>query len=303
MTPRNLILIVCLTLFLVGYVSYWAYNTLYFEPRQRLGEEIAKLSGEIKVGNERLAAMTQFSTQNRAYYFRSLPRIQNDALSLYSFWLLELLQHSGLEDNHVNNHPPSRLSFGADYRFSIHCTGSLSQLSLFLFEFYNALYLHRIVSLTLTPMENNAERLTLTMTVSALQLYQYQQHDPYPLWNQLPSGWTIPRLATNDFFGVYQVIAARNLLQTARGGIDRADYAVLTWIRKADEEVVFTIRTEESSIVVKLGDSIHIGSFSGKVVEILDHDVVLERGGERWLLTTGESLGEAFALPPEMRLQ
>jgi len=304
MTPRNLILIVCLTLFLVGYVSYWAYGTLYSKPRQRLGGEIAKLSGEAAEWKKNSEAMTQFYTQNRGYFFRSLPRNPNDARFLYSLWLWELLQYSGLEGNHVNYQSSIRLPLGADCRFSIQCTGSLTQLSSFLFEFYYAPFLHRIVSATLAPMEGNAEQLTFSMTVSALQLTQYQPQDPYPMMNQLPRGWNIPRLATNDP-NVYQVIADRNLLRTAKGGIDRADYAVFTWIRGAgdQQEVVFTIRTDESTVVAKLGDSFQIGSFSGKLVEILDQDIVLERGGgARWLLTAGESLGEAFALPPEAAL-
>jgi len=306
MTPRNLILIICLTLFLVGYVSYWAYNTLYSEPRVRLEGAIEKLSGEIAGRKELRAGRTQFIEQHRWYFPRSLPRNNNDARSLYSFWLWELLQHSGLENNHVNPHSPSRLALGAEHRFSIQCTGSLPQLSLFMFEFYYAPFLHRIASLTLTPIEGTTEQLTFSMTISVLQLAQYQPSDPYPAMNQLPpTDWRIPRLASNDLFGVYQVIAERNLLRTARGGIDRADYAVLTMIVKEDNqrEAWFSVRTDDTTVKVKLGDPIHIGSFSGKIVEILDQDIVLERRGERWLLTTGESLNEAFALPPETALQ
>ena len=299
MTPRNLILIICLALFLTWYVADWAYKTQYREPRLRLGGEITKLSGEITVVKNNIDGMTQFSTQSRGYYYRSLPRNQNDARSLYPFWLYELLQYSGLEDNHVTPHSPARLSFGADYRFTIQCTGTLSQLSYFLFEFYYAPFLHRIEVITLNPVDGNAERVSCSMTVSALQLFQYQVNDPYPMMNQLPTGM-FPRLPTNDL-GWYQTIANRNLLQTAKGGIDRADFAVLTGmpIVGNQQEVWFSIRTDDTSVKKRLGDSIQIGSFSGKIVEILDQDIVLERNGERWLLTAGESLNEAFALPPE----
>jgi len=304
MTPRNIILIILLTLFLVGYVSYWAYNTFYSEPRQRLGGEIAKLSGEIAQRKKLLDERTQFIAEHSLYFPRSLPRVPNDAQSQYSFWLLELLQHSGMENNHVTPASPTRLPLGAEHRFSIQCIGSLSQLSSFLFEFYYAPFLHRVASLTLTPIDGNAEQLTFNMTVSALRLAQYQPNAPYPLMNHLPGGWTILRLAANDI-NAYQVIADRNLLRTARGGVDQADYAVLTMIFKEGDqrEAWFSVRTDETTIKAKLGDSIHIGSFSGKIVEILDQDIVLERRGERWLLTIGESLNEAFALPPETALQ
>jgi hypothetical protein len=112
--------------------------------------------------------------------------------------------------------------------------------------------------------------------------------------------WVIQRLATNDL-SAYQVIEDRDLLQTAKGGIDKADYTFLSAIFHQDDqqEVWFSVRTDGSRITAKLGDTIHSGSFVGKVVEILDQDIVLDRNGSRWLLSNGENLSEAFALPPE----
>lgn len=299
MPSRNILLTFFLVLFFLGYGSYWAYQTQYLAPRTKLNDEITKLSTEIEAGKNNLAAMTQFCSQNQGFYYRSLPRIQNDARSLYSFWLLELLQYTGFDKNNVNDQPPARLAFGYDYRFTIQSTGTLAQLSNFLFEFYYAPFLHRIASLTVTPVDADTELLTFSMTVSALYLYPRQVNDPYPMVNQLPSGM-IPRLLAKDL-SPYQVIADRNLLQAAKGGIDKADHTMLTAILQIDsqKEVWFSVRTDDSIIKAKLGDPINAGSFSGKIVEILEEDIVLERNGERWLLTTGESLNEAFALPPE----
>jgi len=296
MPSRNSILIAGLALFLIWYVSNWAYQSLYVEPRQRLGEEIKTLSEQIAAGRNSLALMTQFNTQNQAFYYRSLPQTPNDARSQYTLWLLELLQYSGFESNNVNDSAPTRIPLGANYQFTIRCTGTLSQLSYFLFEFYYAPFLHRITSMTLSPIEGNSEQLTFSMTVNALALNPY----PYAAKNQIPTTGNIPRLMSNNL-ATYQVIADRNLLQTAKGGIDRAEYTVLTAILDIGDqtEVWFSVRTDDSLIRAKLGDPIQAGSFSGKIVEILDQDIVLERNGERWLLTTGERISEAFALPPE----
>jgi len=300
MTLRNIILISGLSIFLVWYVASWAYQTQYLEPRKKLGNEIAQFSQAIDGGKQGVAAMKQFWELNSGYYYRSLPRVQNDAQSQYGFWLLELLQYSGLEQNSVNDAPPTRVLPGANYQFTIRCTGSLPQLSNFLFEFYYAPFLHRIASLTLTPTEGNTEKLTFSLTVNALVLDS--RYNPLPPTNQLPQGFIIPRLASNDL-ATYQVIADRNLLHTAKGGVDRADYTFLTAIilQLGDQpEVWFRVRTDDSLIKVKLGDSIDSGSFSGRIVEILDEDIVLDRkDGSRWLLAAGESLSEAFALPPE----
>ena len=296
---RNTILIVGLTLFLLWYVSSWAYQTQFSEPRLKLGNKISQLSKEIEWGRNQYAMMEQFYKQTYGFYYRSLPRVSNDARSQYSFWLLELLQYSGFENNRINDNSRTLIPLGADYRFSVQCTGSLSQLSQFLFEFYYAPFLHRIATMTLVPIEGNADKLSLSMIISVLALQPRQTNDPYPTMNQIPTGW-YPRLASNDPAS-YQVVAERNLLQTAKGGIDRAEYAFLTAIIHFDnqKEVWFSVRTDDSIIKARLGDSISVGSFSGKIVEIFDQDIVLDRGGTRWLLTTGESLKEAFALPPE----
>ena len=302
MTLRNLILIVALSLFLLGYVAYWAYHSLYLEPRQELGDEIAKLTEEIEGGQNRLASMKQFCENNVWFYSRSLPQVPNDARSQYQFWLLELLQYSGLENNHVEVASPAATQYWGDYRGTIQCTGTLSQLSHFLFEFYYVPFLHRITSIRLDPVEGNPDKKTFTIVVNALGLRPRDRKDPYPLANQLPSGegWYIQRMAYNDL-SAYQVIENRDLLQTAKGGIDRADYTFLTGIVQFNDqtEVWFSVRTDDSSIRAKLGDTINSGSFSGRIVEIYDQDIVLDRNGSRWLLSIGESLLESFALPPE----
>jgi len=298
MTLRNIILIIGLSLFLIWYVGSWAYQSQYLAPRKKLGDEIARYTQAIDGGKQNVAAMRLFWEQNAGYYYRSLPAAPNDARSQYGFWLLELLQYSGFENVSVSDAQPTRVVLGANYPFTIRCTGSLSQLSYFLFEFYYAPFLHRIASLTLTPMEGNTEKQTFSLTINALAL----DSRFYPLPNQLPQGFFIPRLFFNDLT-MYQVISDRNLLQTAKGGVDRADYTFLTGIieKTGDPtEAWFSVRTDDSRIVAKLGDSIESGSFSGKIVEILEQDIVLERrDGSRWLLASGESLNEAFALPPE----
>jgi len=299
MTLRNIIILVGLSLFLLWYIGNWAYTSQYVEPRKRLGGEIAKLSDEIESRQTYYATISQFCQQNQLFYARSLPRVSNDAKQ-YSLWLLELLQLSGFENNNVADVAPVPIPFGYDYRFMIQCTGTLSQLSYFLFEFYYAPFLHRISTLKLVPDEKNKDKMTFTITVSTLALRPRDLNDPYPAMNQLPGGWYVPRLASNDL-ATYDVIAERNLLQTAKGGIDKADYTFLTGILLLDdqEEVWFSVRTDDSLIKLKLGDMIVSGSFSGKIVEILEQDIVLDRSGTRWLLTTGERLTDAFALPPE----
>jgi hypothetical protein len=108
------------------------------------------------------------------------------------------------------------------------------------------------------------------------------------------------RLASRDF-SYYQTIAERNFFRASRGGVDQATITRLTAILKQGEQRQAWFEDNPDRPVKKmyLGDTIHAGSFTGVIVEIYDDDIVLDRAGTRWLLSSGESLAEAFALPPE----
>ena len=82
---------------------------------------------------------------------------------------------------------------------------------------------------------------------------------------------------------------------------DAADYASARSIHRIDgqPEVWFTVRTNDEILRLHQGEVLEVGVFRGTVVEISDSDVVLESDGERWLLTVGENLTQAAALPPE----
>jgi len=306
MTPRNLILIILLLTFLLWYVGDWAYKELYRDPRNEHTTTITELRRQIEVEENNLATMTHFHEQNQWLYYRSLPPAPNDARQ-YSSWLLELLLLSGFENSSAQEIAITPAPFGADYGFQVHCTGTFEQLIYFLAEFYTAPFLHRITSMTLTPTEDNEDKKDFSMTINALAMnanFNPFRDENQQVTNQLSilwaMGWHFPRLPTNDLT-VYRVIADRNLLRSARGGIDDADFTYLTGLPQiaGQKEAWFTVRTTDALIKARLKDTIRSGSFEGRIVEIHDQDIVLDRGGSRWLLTTGESISEAFALPPE----
>jgi hypothetical protein len=297
---RNVLMLGLLAFFFAWYGFSWAYQSLYREPRQRLGGEIDKLKKEIEHGKNNADLMFQAVGQNQIYYFRSLPQIPNEASSQYSLWLFELLKHCDIEKSEVNDSNPTRTMFGLNYRFTVRGVCSFDQLSRFLFEFYYAPFLHRITVMSVIPVEGSEERITCSLTIDVLALRPPNPQAAYPSKNQLPTGY-IPRLKSNDLT-IYRVIADRNLLQAAKGGVDRADYTYLTAINAVDDqpEIWLTVRTDDSIVKAKQGDLIRIGSFRAEIVEISEQDVVFEREGMRWLVTLGDCLNQAFALPPEV---
>lgn len=297
---RNIAMLGILAIFFAWYGLSWAYTTLYKEPRQRLGTKIAQYRQGIESGKQNIAMMQQVIGRNQTYYYRSLPRVRNDAKSLYSFWLLELLKFCDIEGADVGSDNPTQTAFGGfNYRFHVRGTLTLDKLSRLLFEFAYAPFLHRVTTISIAPVEGKEEQITVSLTIDALAIPPAFPQNPYPLANKLPTGH-FKRLAANDLTP-YRVIAERNLLQAARGGVDRADHAYLTAINIVNDEpeLWISVRTDGSLVKAKQGESVRIGSFRADVIEIFEQDVVFQRDSMRWLVTLGDCLNEAFPLPLE----
>lgn len=300
---RNIIMLGLLAAFFAWYGVSWAFQSFYREPRQRLGSKIARYQQGIQAGKQNIAMMQQGIAQHQQLYFRSLPRIPNDARSNYSFWLLELLKFCGLESVNVNSDRPTRTNFGGlNYRFHLQGSCSSEQLSRLLFEFYYAPFLQRITALSIVPVEGREERMTLSLTIDALAIPPAYPQNPYPPTSRLPEGHFRRLIATD--LEPYRIIADRNPLHAAKGGVDRADYAYLTAINQVDDrpEIWLSIRTDGGIVKAVQGESIRIGSFQGTVVDIREQDVVFRRDEMLWIVTLGDCLNQAFALPPEADL-
>ena len=230
----------------------------------------------------------------KVWQAQSLPSDTEVARSLYRAWLLELVDHVGLSSPSVESGEPLSRK-GAYYLlpFTVRARGDLEQLTKFLFEFYNAGHLHQLGSLGITPIPNS-DQLDLSITVEALTIRGADRKD------RLTTGRS-GRLASTALDD-YRVIVVRNLF--AAGGIpEDVDHAYLEGIVSVDgrPQAWFGLRTTGEKLKLSEGDLLEIGGFRATVVEIAgdDRDVVLDAKGQRWLLSLGEKLTDAWALPPE----
>jgi hypothetical protein len=226
---------------------------------------------------------------------QALPSDPQVARSLYQAWLLDLVGRVGFTHHAVETgEPRSRGGKVYPILFQVQGRGDLKQLTEFLHEFYRAGHLHQIQSLVLTPV-GRRDTLDIAIAIEALALPDADRKD------QLSSE-TSKRLAQAGLDD-YRVIAERNLFGTT-GPSDPTDHAFLTAVNyiNGEPEAWFSLRTEaepdRAILKVRPGSTIHIGQFTGTVVEIDDQDVVLDAEGERWLVTIGENLAQATALPP-----
>nr|NIL98747.1 hypothetical protein [Planctomycetales bacterium] len=137
------------------------------------------------------------------------------ARSLYQAWLLELVNHVGLVGPSIDSSEPVATKSGYHLlSFSVRGNGTLEQLTKFLFEFYNAVHLHQISSLNITP-KASIDELELFISIDALAVPGAADKDGNPRKgqlasrDQLSSPWS-GRLASANLDD-YRLIADRNV--------------------------------------------------------------------------------------------
>lgn len=290
--PRQKILVGLLGAMVLYFGGEWAWRKAVQDPLGARQLRIERLEGEIEKRDKALAQARRDGKDLEVWEDQSLPSDPQVARSLYRAWLLQLVGKVGLANRNVEaGEPVSRRGIYQSITFTVQGRGTLDQLARFLYAFYRAGHLHQIHSVAITPL-SSAGQLELSLVIEALVL---------PLTNEKEelSQATSDRLAYEKLDD-YAVIPRRNLFGST-GISDPTDHAFLTAIQSVDgrPEAWFTLRTENKVVKLKPGEGFQVGLFAAKLVEIEGDDVVLESDGQRWLVSLGESLAEAFALPPE----
>lgn len=299
---RNFLILAGFALFALWYGGTWAYQTQYKSPRDKLQGELEVLEKNTEQVRKNVEMMEGVVQANQGYYTRSFPQTPNSARMLYQNWLLDLAKYAAIQDVRIDSLNPSKTAYGFVYQFQLNGRLNSEGLTRLLYEFYWAPFLHRVVSFQLNPIEKS-EEMRIDAVIEGIALYPASRDAYYPLVDKLPQG-TYHRLASGPF-STYAPLAERSLLQYAKPGLDRSDYTYLTAVNYVDEQPVIWLTDRMSNelapIEVRVGERIQIGSFAGTLVETVDENVVFEREGQRWLLTNGECLNKAFAIPPEIR--
>ena len=311
---RNLLFLLGFLGFCVWYGGTYAYKTRYVEPRESLRKEIEQLEQqktyfETNIRNQQYALQ---QLDSRRLYYRSLPTenawlLTGKAWTLYHSWLIEASNVCDFENPDIN-YRGARLTNARSYLGSYYVSArtTLDNLSRFLYEFYWAPYVHRITFLSIVPIDN-ADLVDIEIQIEGLVIPSLtDRNTTYPLRDRLPeSYWR--RLSSGRLETYTEPIDSRNLLQFARSGIDASDYVRLTGIviDRGQPEFWFTNHLNDRTLRFKLNEQFRVGSFIGKIVEVLDRDVILEtdgtfsRPGMRWILSQGETLADATAVPDE----
>ncbi|MGE3313603.1 MAG: hypothetical protein AB7O26_00720 [Planctomycetaceae bacterium] len=278
------------------FAGEWAYGSFYATPLDELNARNEDLQKKMLKRTNDLTKARRIKKQIAAWNDKSLPSDTELARSLYLAWLVERVKAAGIESPNVDSGAAAnRRGLYQSLSFSVRGQGTLEQLTRFLFDFYRADHLHQIQSLGITPLRNQG-KLDLSVSIEALVLPEAERTDSL-------SDKTSPRFAARQIAD-YRVIPQRNLFGAGGGA---SDPAAQTWLsgvtaKDSEPEAWFDLRATNKTVRLRTGDRLEIGDFLGTIVSIQDSDVLIESDGEQWLISVGENLDQAYAVPREIAL-
>ncbi len=287
----------------VWFGGQWVLESLIQGPLERERAQTERLRGDIKEREEGLIRIREASKMLEIWENQSLPSDPEVARSLYQAWLVELIDDVGLTSPSVTSSEPV-LRRGVYYTlsFSVRGRGTLEKLTRLLFAIYQTDLLHQIRSIALSPLQR-AEQMDVSLSIEAIALVAgSESEDAETVFEEFRRRtWRASNRLAYSHLDAYQTIVQRNLFGMGGGTLDASDFTVLTSINEVngEPEVWFTVQSTDQLIRRRIGESFQVGTLDLEVIEAFGTDVVLEVDGERWLLTLGENLMDAFALPPE----
>ena len=286
----------------------WLLERAIRGPVQAARAETDRLRRDIKRYEDSLAKLRSAGKLLNQWEQQSLPTDTEVARSLYQAWLVELVNDVGLHTPSVSSsEPANHHGIYHTLSYSVRGRGNLEQLTKFLFALYQTDLLHQVRSLSITPLQKS-DQLDLSLSVEAVALTAAasgrgraagrpaSRETVFEEFRQRT--WRVAHRLAFDSLESYDVIAQRNLFGMG-GGADLADNTLLTSINlvEGQPEVWFTIRTKDEVVKLRVGQPLALGTLTLTVVEVLGSDVVVAVDGERWLLTLGDKVTDACALP------
>lgn len=301
---RQYILGAIFGLMVAYYVGGMIFEQLVQSPLKAAQERTVQLQNNLERRRKELAAARQAAQWLAYWQQQALPPNRELAQSLYQAWLVQLCDEAKLSNRSINVGAPR--SPGGQFQvltFSLRARATLEQLVEFLFGFYRTDLLQQIRTLSITPL-GTAEEFDISMTIEAAMLpeaYGNTTDVDFIIREFTARTWRPSRkLASQRIDDYRQVVVGRNLFRL-NPLPDPLDFTVLTSVVESNgqREAWFLIRSTDTLLRLKRGELLTVGQFRAQVVDILDSDVLLQADDQLWLLTLGEAISQATAIPPQ----
>ncbi|MCS7238034.1 MAG: hypothetical protein NZ899_07170 [Thermoguttaceae bacterium] len=301
---RQYILAGIFGLMVLYYLGGMLFEQLVQGPLQAARGRTTQLQQNLERRRKELAAARQAAEWLAYWQQQALPPNRELAQSLYQAWLVQLCDEAKLSNRSINVGAPR--SPGGQFQvltFSLRARASLEQLVDFLFGFYRTDLLHQIRTLTVTPL-GSAEEFDISMSIEAAMLPEAfgTLTDTEQILREFTARTWRPsrKLAGPSAEAYRQVVVGRNIFRLDPAP-DPLDYTFLTSIVESNgqREVSFEVRLTDTRLRLKKGEILELGQFRAIVWEIFDSDVLLQADDGLWLVSLGESISQAAAIPPQ----
>lgn len=228
-----------------------------------------------------------------AWAKRSLPTDRDVAKSLYQDWVRQQLSAAGLAIEQLSDKTLNRTTpHYAELSLEARASGTLEQLSAFLYQFYAAPHLHRIGAATITAADNGA-KLNVVLGIDAMILPESTQTEEL-------SKAEGPKLAlSEDEFRTS--LTSRNLFAPHAPAAVAADAGeagaarISGLVSDGAGGYHLWISTENPNRTRKFkkGDEVKFGSFTGKLVDLDARHAVFETDKGQVEVRLDQTLSEA----------
>ncbi len=281
---------------LLFYLGDSGYRSFIEKPTEDYTRRIAELEDQIQTadGEQRMAAKKRKVMSSLSS--RALPSDPELARSSYQAWLLQLLEKHRMQSAAVDAGNPvpmeirsrtdrkKRRTVGHQLAVSVRCTATLDQLTDFLYEFEQSAHLHKVLSLSLSPLGNGAE-LNIAMNLEALSLKSADREQQLSDWVRDPAS-IVPR-------DHYVPLVKRNLF--ARGfskTLAQIRLHAITFDREGAAEAWFATKPNESPHILKVGASIPIALHDVRILSVEPEKAKLWVNDSEYWVAIGQTLGE-----------
>ena len=281
---------------LLFYLGDTSYRNFIEQPTEEYTRQIAELEDQIQSadGEQRMAAKKRKAMS--ALSSRALPSDPELARSSYQAWLLQLLEKYRMQSAAVDAGNPipmeirsrsdrkKRRTVGHQLAVSVRCTATLDQLTDFLYEFEQSAHLHKVLSLSLSPLGNGAE-MNIAMNLEALSLKNADREQQLSDWVRDPNS-----IVDREH---YAPLVRRNLF--ARGfskTLAQIRLHAITFDREGAAEAGLASKPNESPHILKIGDSVPVPLHDVRVLAVeLEKAKLWVNDSECWV-SIGQTLGE-----------
>lgn len=287
---RQQVLLGLLVVIGVVRVGDWVLASMIEGPLRELRGTNNQLQADIKKYEKALSAARTAGKRIEQWKMLSLPADVETSRTLYRTWLVDLVRESKLQNPIVDSGSPSvRYGLYRTLPFNLRASGSLDQFTRFLFAFSEAGHLHRIQSLTLTPVSSSG-RFDLSLSIETVLLPGVER-------NRLTDK-TSTILASHSPED-YIDISRQNIFGADSGYVDPHEDTIVSAITYSNGRPKVWITQQSDNRVLKLGlnETVTVGSFRGRISEVTDEDVIIEAASGAWRLSIGESFADAAFVP------